>query len=90
VLLVLSWEWFWETTGSIFQTWRNGVGAAAAILGPLFIYHAWKRKPLEVRCETCSREVPLYEIGKGDPLHHFVIDCEYCGPRYYVPPQEEP
>jgi hypothetical protein len=40
VLLVLSWEWFWETTGSIFQTWRNGVGAAAAILGPLFIYHA--------------------------------------------------
>jgi len=37
VLLILSYEWFWETAGGIWQTWHNGIGTAAAVLGPWFI-----------------------------------------------------
>ena len=43
VLFVLSWEWFWESTGSIFQTWHNVVGTIATVLSGTFMIRAWKR-----------------------------------------------
>jgi hypothetical protein len=87
VLLVLSWEWFWESTGSIFETWRSVVGAVAAILGPFFIIHGWKRKPERLRCDSCGERVPVYEYGyaeEGDPKF-WVLDCPRCGARYVAP-----
>jgi hypothetical protein len=43
VLLVLSYEWFWETGGAVWQTWHRGVGAIAAVLCWILIYRAWDR-----------------------------------------------
>lgn len=43
VLFVLSWEWFWESTGSIFQTWHNVVGTIATVLSWTFMIRAWNR-----------------------------------------------
>jgi len=44
VFLVLSWEWFWETSGAIWQDWHRRLGTVATVLGPWFVYRAWRRK----------------------------------------------
>jgi hypothetical protein len=42
-LFLLSWEWFWETGGAVWQNWHNVVGTIATVLSWTFIYRAWKR-----------------------------------------------
>jgi hypothetical protein len=42
-LFPLSWEWFWESTGSVLQTWHNVVGTIATVLSWTFICRAWQR-----------------------------------------------
>ncbi len=44
VLLVVSWSWFWQTGGAVWDTWHNGLGAVAAVLGPWFIRRGWTRR----------------------------------------------
>jgi hypothetical protein len=43
VLFVLSWEWFWETAGGVWETWHKVVGTIATPLSWYFIYRAWER-----------------------------------------------
>jgi hypothetical protein len=42
-LLILSWEWFWQSTGAIWDNWHNRIGTVAAVLSLRFIYRAWTR-----------------------------------------------
>ena len=42
-LFLLSWEWFWETMGAVWENWRNVVGTIATFLSWRFIYRAWTR-----------------------------------------------
>lgn len=44
VLLVVSWSWFWESSGAIWDTWRKAVGAVAVVLGPWLIHRGWTRR----------------------------------------------
>ena len=43
-LFLLSWEWFWETAGGVWENWHNVVGTVATVLSWNFIYRAWKRR----------------------------------------------
>jgi len=43
VLLVLSWEWFWETTGAVWENWHKIVGTISAFLCWILIFHAGNR-----------------------------------------------
>ena len=43
VLLVLSGVFFWATDGAIWDSWDRAAGTIFTVLGPWFIYRAWKR-----------------------------------------------
>jgi hypothetical protein len=43
VLLIFSWEWFWETTGAVWDGWHKVVGTLATVLGPWFIWRSQRR-----------------------------------------------
>jgi hypothetical protein len=65
VLLVLSWEWFWETTGAIWDIWHNWrgvVGTVVAVLGPWFIVSAWMRRLLTEPFERGDRVRPTRDF----------------------------
>jgi predicted RNA-binding Zn-ribbon protein involved in translation (DUF1610 family) len=84
VLLIVSWEWFWETTGGVWTTWRKVIGAVAVFLSPWFIHHAWKRKPETLRCYSCGEHVPAYEYD-SDGVKFWTLDCPRCGGQYVAP-----
>jgi hypothetical protein len=84
VLLVLSWGWFWESTGAVWHTWHNGIGTVAVVLSAWFVYRAWKRKPETLRCYSCGEHVPIYEYD-SERVKFWTLDCPRCGARYAAP-----
>jgi hypothetical protein len=82
IVLVLS-AGFWTSTGSDANRWSTVVGA---ILGPLLVYRAWRRKQGAVHCDTCGERAPIVEM---DDKHgrFYVIDCPRCG--LHAPPAAE-
>ena len=74
IILVLS-SGFWTSAGADANRWPTVIGA---ILGPLLVYRAWKRKPSTVRCDICGERAPVFD----DDLGRFeAIDCPRCGPH---------
>jgi hypothetical protein len=43
VLLVLSGIYWWTGAGPIWQDWQTALSTVAVVLGPWFVYRAWKR-----------------------------------------------
>ena len=82
IILVLS-AGFWTSAGADANRWSTIV---AAILGPLLVYRAWKRKPSEVLCDTCGDRVPIIDITdehgrfiSDERERFYVINCQRCG-----------
>jgi hypothetical protein len=48
VLLVVSGWWWFSMQGAIWQGWHNVLATVATVLGPRFVYRAWKRGPEDV------------------------------------------
>jgi hypothetical protein len=80
VVLVLS-AGFWINPAH--PIWHDVAGTAGAILGPFLVYRAWKRKPSEVRCDTCAERASIVEVD-DEGGHFYVIACPRCGP--HAPP----
>jgi hypothetical protein len=85
VLLVLSGIYWWTSTGGIFKDWQDALATVTVVLGPWFVYRAWKRKQAAVRCGTCGGRVPIFEIPENDKPEFYVLDCPRCGARYLAP-----
>src|SRR4051794_25443460 len=75
IVLVLSAGFWIEPSQPI---WHDVILTAGAILGPVLVYRAWKRKESEIRCETCGERVPLIEADDVDG-RFYAIACKRCG-----------
>jgi hypothetical protein len=84
VVLVLS-AGFWNSrdAGAVWDLkhWPWTVGA---ILGPWFVYRAWKRKPETLRCYSCGKHVPVIEYD-SDGVKFWTLDCPRCGDKEVAP-----
>lgn len=70
--------WISADAGPIWdlEHWPTNLGA---ILGPLLVYRAWKRKPGEVKCSGCGDRVPIVTVEDKRGRSYLLIDCPDCG-----------
>ena len=94
ILLVLT-AGFWISAARPIWDVHVWDTLGGAILGPLLVYNAWRRKPNQANCDTCGDLVLLTEIdlrgysGKVDidPTNIgrlFTTVCPRCGEQYYT------